>query len=125
MTEKMTERDFQSKVLKFLKSQPKTWFFKVWGGGFQKSGIPDIICCINGWFIAVELKSSTGRPTALQEMNIRQINAAGGIGVILYPTGFEKFKQLVREVNSCSLATVESSALKNANTSFTLGTSED
>ncbi|MBP2026857.1 hypothetical protein J2Z35_000648 [Acetoanaerobium pronyense] len=121
----MTEKQLQSKVIKFLKSHPNIWFFKVWGGGFQKSGIPDIICCVNGYFIALELKSDAGKPTALQQMNIRQINAAGGIGVILYPAGFEKFKMLVREVNSCSLATAESSVLKNVNISFTLGTKED
>jgi hypothetical protein len=94
----------------------------VFGGGFQRSGIPDLICCVSGIFIAVELKSDTGTPTALQKMNIRQINAAGGIGVILYPSGFEKFKKLVREVNSCSIPTAELSALKNANTSFNLDT---
>lgn len=121
----MTEKQLQSKVMKFLKSQPNTWFFKVWGGGYQKSGIPDIICCVNGYFIALELKSVTGKPTALQQMNIRKINAAGGIGVILYPSGFKDFKNLVREVNSCSIPTAELSVLKNANTSFTLGTSKD
>ena len=118
----MTERDFQKKVLKFLKSQPNTWFFKVFGGGFQRSGIPDLICCVSGRFIALELKSDTGNPTALQQMNIRQINAAGGIGVILYPSGFNDFKKLIREVNLCSILTAELSALKNVNTSFTLGT---
>ena len=24
------------------------WYTKIWGGGFQKSGIPDLICCVNG-----------------------------------------------------------------------------
>lgn len=25
------------------------WYTKIWGGGFQKSGIPDIICCVNAF----------------------------------------------------------------------------
>lgn len=120
----MTEKDFQRKVIKFLKSQPNTWFFKVWGGGFQRSGIPDLICCINGVFVAIELKGDNGKPTELQKMNIRQINAAGGIGVILYPEGFNSFKNLIREVNSCNIPTVGSSAMKNVGTSFTLDTSK-
>lgn len=94
----MTEKQFQKKVIKYLKATPKTWFVKVWGGGFQRSGIPDLICCVNGVFIAVELKGGDGRVSELQKMNIRQINEAGGIGLILYPKGYEDFKKIVEEV---------------------------
>lgn len=118
----MTEKQLQSKVFKLLKSQPNIWFFKVFGGGFQQSGIPDIICCVNGLFIAIELKSDTGVPTALQQMNIRRINAAGGIGIILYPSGFIEFKKLIKEVNTCSTPIAGLNALKNVNTSFNLDT---
>ncbi|RKD25230.1 VRR-NUC domain-containing protein [Caminicella sporogenes DSM 14501] len=121
----MTEKQFQGKVIKFLKSQPNTWFFKVFGGGYQRAGIPDLICCINGVFIAIELKGDNGKPTEIQKMNIRNINAAGGIGVILYPEGFKKFKKLIKEVNSCSLASAGWSALKNASFSSILDTSKD
>lgn len=117
----MTEKEFQRKVIKFLKSQPNTWFFKVWGGGFQRSGIPDLICCINSIFIAVELKGDNGKPTELQRMNIKNINAAGGIGLILYPTGFKDFKKLVKEVEKCSLVIAELSALKNVNSNSNSG----
>ena len=43
------------------------WYTKIWGGGFQKSGIPDIICCVNGVMLAVEVKASNGRPSELQK----------------------------------------------------------
>lgn len=110
----MTEKEFQRKVIKYLNSLPDTWFFKVWGGGFQRSGIPDLIVCINGVFIAIELKGDGGKSTALQEMNIRKINAASGIGVILYPEKFKDFKRLVKEVRKCNTPTVELSAMINA-----------
>lgn len=97
----MTEKQFQKKVIKFLKSLPNTWFFKVWGGGFQRAGIPDLICCINVVFIAIELKGDNGKPTELQKMNIRNINAAGGIGIILYSKGFKEFKNIVKGVIIC------------------------
>ena len=111
----MKEKEFQSKVIKYLKGLSNTWFFKVWGGGFQRSGIPDLICCVNGIFIAVELKADDGKPTALQEFNIRQINAAGGIGVILYPKGFKDFENLIEEVKKCNIPTAELNALKSVN----------
>jgi len=121
----MTEKQFQRKVIKYLKSLPNTWFFKVWGGGYQRAGIPDLICCINGVFIAIELKGDKGRPTELQKMNIRNINAAGGIGVILYPAGFKDFKKLTKEVLRCSSPTAGWSALKNVTINSILDTLKD
>jgi len=114
----MTERQFQTKVIKYLKALPNTWLFKVWGGGFQKAGIPDLICCINGVFVAIELKAEYGKATELQKMNIKQINASGGIGVILYPAGFDTFKKIIEGVLTCSSHTAGLSALKSANTNL-------
>jgi hypothetical protein len=120
----VTEKQLQKKVIKVLNSLPHTWFFKVWGGGFQRSGIPDLICCINGVFVSIELKGDNGRPTKLQELNIRNINEAGGIGLILYPADFKEFKTLAKEVSRCGLATAELNALKNAGTNSNSDTSK-
>ena len=77
------------------------WFVKIWGGGMQKEGIPDILMCVNGTFISLELKSAAGRPTDLQKKNTAMVNASGGVGVILYPDGFEAFKDIVKGVMEC------------------------
>lgn len=95
---KTPEGQFQDKVIKYLKTIEKCWYVKVWGGGFQKSGIPDLICCINGKFIALELKAANGKPSKLQEYNINKIKKCGGIGYILYPHQFEDFKKEVEEI---------------------------
>lgn len=98
----MLESQFQSRVISFLKQYPEhIWFVKVWGGGYQKSGIPDILCCINGKFMAIELKSLNGKPTVLQKRNIELINKTGGLGIILYPDGFDDFKKLIKELIDC------------------------
>ena len=89
----MNESQFQAKVIKFLKELPRTWYVKIWGGGFMKAGIPDILCCINGRFVALELKQENGKPSELQKRNIRLINEANGVGIILYPHDFEEFKK--------------------------------
>lgn len=94
----MSEGAFQTKVIKYLKNLPNTWYFKVWGGGFQRSGIPDIICCINGHFVALELKTETGRASKLQEYNIRCIKEANGTAILLRPSQFEEFKEFANEV---------------------------
>ena len=54
------------------------WWFKVHGSIFQKSGIPDIIGCYQGHFIAIEVKTGTGVASKLQKIILKQINKAGG-----------------------------------------------
>lgn len=93
------------------------WYFKVWGGGFQKSGIPDLIVCVNGYFLGVELKGDTGTPSDLQKKNVQLINQGGGFGIILYPKGFEQFKEIVKGVKQCNAAIPVLNALKAVNSS--------
>lgn len=75
--------------------QQRGWFTKIWGGGYQKSGIPDILICANGIFIGCELKASGGKASELQIHNVKAINQSGGFGIILYPEKFELFKSLI------------------------------
>lgn len=94
------EKLFENKIKEFLKEQ-NAWFIKYWAGSrFTKEGIPDILCCINGHFVAVEVKSQTGRPSPLQLHNIRKIREAGGFAFVLYPSGYEKFKEFVIGLNN-------------------------
>lgn len=57
---------------------------KVWGGGFQEGGIPDLIIAINGIFIGMEVKVGRGKPSLLQLDHILSINEAGAIGVVVW-----------------------------------------
>lgn len=96
---KTPEAKFQEQVIKYLKSLDNCWYVKIWGGGFMKSGIPDILCCIKGKFIALELKAENGKASALQKYNIDKINKSGGLGYILYPNQFEQFKKEMKRYN--------------------------
>ena len=115
------EKQFENKVKSWLRQLQKEGqpvkFIKIWGGGYQKAGIPDLICCINGIYFEVELKASNGRPTELQKYNIKVTNAANGIGMILYPEGFEQFKAIVKGVMKCNSHIQELTALKAVNSS--------
>lgn len=89
------EKNFENRIKKFLKDK-KCYFFKYWGGGqFTKAGIPDIIGCVNGIFVGIEVKASNGRPSDLQIHNLKQIDNAGGLALLLYPEDFEDFKNLI------------------------------
>ena len=119
----MRESQFQSRVLDFLRSQG-IYFIKYWGGGhFTRAGVPDIIACVNGIFVAIELKTETGRVSKLQEYNLYKIRESGGIGLVLRPADFPTFQKLIREVKRCNIAIPEFRPSSNAGDGLNFSTS--
>lgn len=87
-----SEKNFENRVKKFLKDNG-CWFLKYWGGGeFTKAGVPDLISCVNGFFVGVEIKAPNGKPSALQIHNLKKIDNCGGAGILLYPDDFGMFQ---------------------------------
>lgn len=74
------------------------WYVKFFANRMTRKGIPDILACVNGYFVAIEVKASNGKPSDLQIHNVTKINEAGGVAVILYPEGFEDFKRLIERL---------------------------
>ena len=90
------EKTFENKIKKYL-DERGAWFIKYWAGAqYTKSGIPDILCCINGHFVGIEVKAENGKPSEIQLFNVKKINAAGGFAFVLYPSAFEKFKRFIQ-----------------------------
>lgn len=56
-SESMKEKTIADKILKYLKAQSKCFAFKEHGGMYGTAGIPDIICCYKGQFVAFEVKT--------------------------------------------------------------------
>lgn len=54
------------------------WYFKPYMTGYGKSGIPDIVACLHGVFIGIEVKREGKEPTKLQERRMEEIRLAGG-----------------------------------------------
>lgn len=54
--------------------------FKVWGNAQMMVGLPDLVCCYRGLFVAFETKTPEGKdPTARQAYVHRRIRRAKGI----------------------------------------------
>ena len=88
------EKNFENLVKRFMKDNG-SWFVKYWGGGeFTKAGVPDILACVGGMFVGIELKAPRGRPSELQLFNLKRIDRNGGYGILLYPKDFDRFKML-------------------------------
>lgn len=77
------ETKLQKAVQKYLISKG-CYEFKVHGSLYMKAGIPDIICCYKGKFIAIETKVGKNKMSKIQEIHKEQILYAGGIHILAY-----------------------------------------
>jgi len=76
------EKKVKDKVVQQLKLLGAYYFYPV-TGGYGGSGVPDIIGCYRGHFFGIECKAGRNKPTPLQEKNLRQITAAGGLSLVI------------------------------------------
>ena len=79
----MKEKSIENKIKAYLKTIDGLYFFKEHGGLYGTAGVPDIICCYKGLFIAFEVKAESGKATVLQDATIKRIRKAGGIAEIV------------------------------------------
>ena len=92
----MLEKDIVKAILKYLKTVPNCFSWKEHGGMYGTAGIPDIICCYCGRFVAFEVKTETGKLTKLQESTIRKIKEAKGHAFKV--TSVEEVKQILEHM---------------------------
>jgi hypothetical protein len=93
----MLEKDIVNQILKYLKTLPECFAWKEHGGMYGTSGIPDIIVCYRGRFVAFEVKTPSGKLTTLQENTLRKINAAKGCAYKV--TSLQKVKEILKSLN--------------------------
>ena len=79
----MAEKDIVQSILRYLKAMPHCFAWKTHGGMYGTAGIPDIIACIDGSFFAFEVKTATGKVTALQKATLQKILASGGTAAVV------------------------------------------
>ena len=70
----MRESQLQSKLLREL--QKIGWFYKA--SDRFRAGVPDVIGCIKGSFVALELKVEPRKVTPLQQYELTNIYREGG-----------------------------------------------
>jgi hypothetical protein len=74
----MLEKDIVNAIMRCLKTVPRCFCWKEHGSIYGTAGLPDIICCIAGRFVAFEVKTPAGKLTKLQELTMQRIQAANG-----------------------------------------------
>lgn len=97
----MTVRKFAcekhvKKAIKEILNEYGAWHFMPNMSGLGRAGIPDVIACIRGTFLAIEAKFGGNHPTKPQEDEIHAINLAGGHAVVVDEKNLDDFRQLVQ-----------------------------
>ena len=116
---KKPESLLQAKIRRAIHDEYRSVFeFKTHGGPFQRRGLPDIIGCIHGCFVGLEVKIPGRELDPLQQYTLGLIRKSGGIAgtavsvpqtLSLLRRGLIKWK---RRVKHLSLGTSHSSSSK-------------
>jgi Holliday junction resolvase len=90
------EAKVKASVVKLLKKHEVYYFFPA-THGFGRSGVPDIICCMNGIFVAIECKAGKGKTTALQDRELKRIKENKGITFVVNEENIHVLEAYLRD----------------------------
>jgi Holliday junction resolvase len=93
------EKKVKDKVVKILKERGVYYFFPA-TGGFGRSGVPDVICCVAGKFLGIECKAGNNKPTELQMREMDKIRAAKGEAVVINETNLVELDGMLEALSS-------------------------
>jgi len=91
------ENKVKAAVVKLLKQYGAYYFFPA-THGYGRSGVPDIVCCIKGKFLAIECKAGKGTTTVLQDREINAIRTAQGIAAVARETNLDMIELILKEL---------------------------
>lgn len=95
---KKPETSFKERLLPKLKAIENSWWVKTDLKSYR--GIPDIIGCVNGYFVALELKRArNAEPDRLQAWELECIRRAGGFQAVVYPENMQLVIIKIEELN--------------------------
>ena len=89
------EKKVKTQVKKQL-DEMGIYHFSPFQAGMGRAGIPDIIACYRGLFLAIECKAGKGKTTALQEREINAIRAAKGLAFVVNEENVNNLKELLQ-----------------------------
>lgn len=91
------EKKVKNKVVALLKHYGAYYFYPV-TGGYGMSGVPDIVGCLNGRFIAIECKAGKNKPTELQQQNLGRIKGCGGYALVINEDNLHELEKAILEI---------------------------
>lgn len=77
-----TETQITKSIVRVVKRR-KAWVVKFHGGKATRAGVPDLLLCYLGFFVALEVKRPGEKATPIQEHEMSLIRAAGGVACVV------------------------------------------
>lgn len=95
-----SEQQIQTKIKSYLEDQG-AYVIKVIAA--SKKGVPDLVACYKGLFVAIEVKKPTTKNNVskLQQYNLDKINKLGGIGLVAWSV--EQIEELINELSKVQI----------------------
>lgn len=91
------EKRFENKIKDELKKRG-IWYVKYFANQMTISGVPDLLLCVNGHFVALEIKAEKGKVSDLQKYQIEKIKCSGGIARVIYPDDWDSLLKLLDDL---------------------------
>lgn len=91
------EKKLQDKAIAYLKKN-KIYYINQFGNGWASKGAPDLIVCINGRFVAFELKVGSNDMQDDQKIHKIRIERSGGLHYA--PYSLEEFISIVEDLRN-------------------------
>lgn len=97
MSKQHIEQNVQVAIMKYIKSIGGLPIKQNQIGIYGQAGVPDIIACIKGRFVAIEVKRPGQKPKPIQVAFLEAINKKGGLA--FWSDNLEKVEEELKKEN--------------------------
>lgn len=94
---KQVEQHIQTSIMRYIKSVGGLPIKQNQIGIYAQAGVPDIIACIKGRFVAIEVKKPGEKPKPIQEAFLDSITRKGGVA--FWTDNLDKVKSELKKEN--------------------------
>ena len=91
----ISETAFKARVMRDLRTLHPIYLLKT--QEVSHRGVPDILACVRGMFLALELKRDGEQPDSLQHKTLEDIGHAGGLAMWTAPHRWQQDFKLIKE----------------------------
>lgn len=92
-----SEHSVKEAVKRRLKKRGAWWTFPH-QRGYSQAGVPDILACVNGYFLAIETKFGKNKPTKHQQRQISLIRHAHGRALVVNENNMQELEEVLDEL---------------------------
>lgn len=88
------EKAFENRLKRYL-SEHHHYYVKFFANRMTQVGVPDILACVGGSFVGIEVKSENGVLSDIQSYNRRAIFNSNGFAIVVYPKHYVLFCNMI------------------------------